>query len=115
MNKNQVENDQESMPSKKVDGRVNNGRKKGFTLNRPKPELKSKSKRIPIELLDSIDRLIYVHHKKTSDDGRAHARRAGDNQKRFSSKTEIRQIPLDLIEIVDNLVATFRENRKRLK
>lgn len=112
MNNNQVENGQESSPATKKDGRANNGRKKGFSLNRPKPDPKSKAKRIPIELLDSVDRLIFVHHKKQSEDGRVHARRAGENQKRFSSRTEIRQIPLDLIEVVDNLVAAFRENRK---
>lgn len=111
MNNNQVENGQDSVPPKQ-DGRARNGRKKGFTLNRPKPEPKSKAKRIPIELLDSVDRLVFIHHKKQSEDGRAHARRAGEKQKRFSNRTEIRQIPLDLIEVVDNLVAAFRGNRK---
>lgn len=115
MNKNQVENGQESSPAKKLDGRVNNGRKQGFKLNRPKPAPTTMSKRIPIELLESVDRLIYIHHKKKSCDGRAHSRVAGENQKRTSSKSEVREVPLDLVEIVDTLVATFRENRKGAK
>ena len=115
MNKNQFENGQESSPAKKVDGRVNNGRKQGFNLNKPKAQPKSKSKRIPIELLDSVDKLIDLKHRANSTDGRAHTRIAGANQQRYSQRTEIRKVPLDLVEIVDTLVATFRENRKGAK
>ena len=107
MNKNQVENSQESVPEKKKDGRANNGWKKGFTLNRPKPAATTKSKRIPIELLDSVDRLIQIHHKKATNDGRSH-RIAGAQQQRTSSKSEVREVPLDLIDFVVSLVAAWR-------
>lgn len=111
MNNNQVENGQESVVAKKKDGRANNGWKKGFSLNRPKPAAKTKSKRIPIELLESVDKLIQIHHKKATDDGRSH-RIAGASQKRLSSKSEVREVPLDLVEIVDSLVSVFRAERK---
>lgn len=112
MNNNQVENGQDSAPAaKKKDGRAKNGWKKGFSLNRPKPAAKTKSKRIPIELLESVDKLIQIHHKKVTDDGRSH-RVAGASQKRLSSKSEVREVPLDLVEIVDSLVSAFRTERK---
>jgi hypothetical protein len=90
------------------------GRPRGSVSNKPKaPKLpkpkssKTKSRRIPNELLPLIDNLLLAH-KRNSRDGRTTMRNPGSNQKRFSSKSEIREIPLEFLPSIDEMVATWR-------
>lgn len=72
---------------------------------------KTKSRRIPNELLPLVDNLLLVH-KRNSRDGRTTMRNPGLNQKRFSSKSEIREIPLEFLQVVDDTVASWRTQQK---
>jgi hypothetical protein len=82
------------------------------TQKPPKPKSsKTKSRRIPNELLPLVDNLLLVH-KRNSSDGRTTMRNPGLNQKRFSSKSEIREIPLEFLQVVDDTVASWRAQQK---
>lgn len=74
--------------------------------------LKSKSKRVPVALLDSIDKLLAVH-KQHSTDGRKHARVPGAAQTRFVDCSEVRQIPLEYWEVVTAMIAAWRAERRK--
>lgn len=90
------------------------GRKKGFKLNRPPvppaPPI-TKSKRIPNELLEAVDKLL-LSHKKKSHDKRTVNRFPTADQSNLYSKSSVRKIPLEFVDTVDAMVAAFRLERR---
>ena len=100
--KNQVVSSEDSGVVKR--GR---GRPAGSVSNKPKALSKTKSCRIPIELLPTVDNLL-KYHKEKSRDGRSKRGTPGLNQKRVSQKTEVREIPLDFLPVVTEMVAAWR-------
>ena len=89
------------------------GRPRGSVSNKPKALSKTKSCRIPIELLPTVDNLL-KYHKEKSRDGRSKRGTPGLNQTRVSQKTEIRKIPLEFLPVVESMVATWRAQQKSL-
>jgi hypothetical protein len=87
------------------------GRPRGSVSNKPKALSKTKSCRIPIELLPTVDNLL-KYHKEKSRDGRSKRGTPGLNQKRVSQKTEVREIPLEFLPVVESMVASWRAQQK---
>jgi len=87
------------------------GRPAGSVSNKPKALSKTKSCRIPIELLPTVDNLL-KYHKEKSRDGRSKRGTPGLNQKRVSQKTEVREIPLEFLPVVTEMVETWRAQQK---
>jgi hypothetical protein len=83
------------------------GRPAGSVSNKPKAIRKTKSCRIPVELLATVDNLLKIH-KDNSRDGRSKIGTPGAHQKRVSKKTEVRLIPLYLLPVVDEMVSAWR-------
>jgi hypothetical protein len=83
------------------------GRPAGSVSNKPPASPKTKSCRIPVELLPTIDNLLKIH-KDNSRDGRSKRGTPGAQQKRVSSKTEVREIPLQFLPVVVEMVAAWR-------
>lgn len=83
------------------------GRPAGSLSNKPKATPKTKSCRIPVELLSTVDNLLKIH-KDNSRDGRSKRGTPGLNQKRVSKITEIRKIPLQFLPVVDEMVSAWR-------
>lgn len=105
-------NEENQLVSSENNGVVKRGRGRpvGSVSNKPKkPRALSKTKscRIPIELLPTVDTLLKVH-KDNSRDGRSKIGKPGANQKRVSNKTEVREIPLQFLPVVKEMVAAWR-------
>jgi len=102
-------NEENQSVSSEAIGTVKRGRGRpvGSVSNKPPASPKTKSCRIPIELLPTVDNLLKVH-KNNSTDGRSKHGTPGANQKRVSNKTEIRKIPLEFLPVVSEMVAAWR-------
>lgn len=83
------------------------GRPVGSVSGKPPAPPKTKSCRIPIELLPTVDSLLKVY-KENSRDGRSKIGTPGAHQKRVSNKTEVREIPLQFLPVVKEMVAAWR-------
>ena len=106
-------NDENQVVSSEASSMVKRGRGRpvGSVSKKPKAPSKTKSCRIPIELLPTVDNLL-KYHKEKSRDGRSKIRTPGLNQKRVSQKTEIRKIPLEFLPVVTEMVETWRAQQK---
>lgn len=86
------------------------GRKKLAENGRERAPLKSKSVRVPVALLEGVDKLLAVH-KQNSTDGRKHARIPGAHQTRIVDCSEVRQIPLEYLDAVKTMIKAWRVQR----